>query len=146
MRLVMTSGEDLLDQEIWLREKLNVSVTASTCNHTDLIRARATANRIELMVRKYESTIGFLPAGPTELNCISLLDRKVRHRLLYVNVVYRSQDIFASQPGNVVTLDRIRQEIASKLRIGIGALTLHILSAHIYHRDFSQIRRILDDS
>lgn len=89
------------------------------------------------------ATIGFHVPGGEELSCISLFDCKIRDEALHVNVVYRSQNIFASQPGNVIALSKFQREIAKRLRVHSGLLTLHVLSAHIYHSDFARIGEVL---
>jgi thymidylate synthase len=89
------------------------------------------------------ATIGFHVPGADDLSCISLLDCKLRDGLLNVNAVFRSQNVYGSQPGNAVAISRLRHEIAEDLGVGPGFLTLHILSAHIYAEDLHHASRIL---
>lgn len=184
LRTIMTSGQDVVDDGERLREVLNVTVSATTCDAADFIRLGASPDRIQLMGRKYHSldvvppytlsygslfrqhegvdqiawlvsrlrgkmetksaTIGFHTPGQSELSCISLLDCKVRDQKLYTSAIYRSQNVFASQPGNVVALSLFQEEISEQLGVPAGPLTLHVLSAHVYHRDFFEIEAVLN--
>jgi thymidylate synthase len=184
LKIVMTSGRDVVDDETSLREVLNLSASAWSASSKDFVRAGASRDRITLMTRKYHSlevvppytlsygslfrrhegvdqiawlvsrlrrkmqtksaTIGFHAPGSEELSCVSLFDCKVRDEALHVSVVYRSQNIFASQPGNVIALSMFQDEIADRLHVRSGLLTLHVLSAHVYHSDFAQVEEVLD--
>lgn len=90
------------------------------------------------------ATIGFHVPGEDDLSCISLLDWKLRNGLLNVNAVFRSQNVYGSQPGNAVAIARLRRQIAEDLGVKSGFLTLHILSAHIYAEDLHRASRILE--
>ncbi|MFG2042507.1 thymidylate synthase [Dactylosporangium sp. NPDC048998] len=183
VRQVLTSGQVVHDDGVALRESLNVSVSAWTCDTESLVRAGADAARIALMIDKYESmtplpmypmsygrlfrehagvdqvewlidrlrlrpetksaTIGFHIPGDEVLSCISLVDCKVRHGSLHLNAVFRSQNVFASQPGNAMALHRLQIDISDKLGVPAGPLTLHIISAHIYERDWDAAHRLI---
>jgi thymidylate synthase len=184
LRTVMRHGHDIVDDEQRLREVVNLTVSAATCDSSDFIRYGASPDRIQLMLRKYHSlvavppytvsygslfrrhegvdqiawlvsrlcgkmetksaTIGFHTPGCNELSCISLFDCKVRDHKLHVSAVYRSQNVFASQPGNVVALSRFQEEIARRLGVSVGSMTLHILSAHVYQCDFIEVEAVMN--
>jgi thymidylate synthase len=88
------------------------------------------------------ATIGFHTPGEEMLSCISLVDCKLRDGMLHLTGVFRSQNVFASQPGNACALRRIQDGIADKLGVRAGALTLHVMSAHIYERDWNAALRV----
>ena len=60
-----------------------------------------------------------------------------------MTAVYRSQNVYASQPGNVCALRDLQAEIANSLSAGTGVLTLHVMSAHIYENDWGAAHEIL---
>jgi thymidylate synthase len=182
VRRVMNEGREVNDDGAVLRELLNVSLSASTCAVPDLVAAGADEDRIDLMIRKYESlailpeyqfsygklfrehagvdqvawlirrlrrrpeaksaTIGFHTPGEEALSCISLVDCKLRAGQLHLNAVFRSQNILASQPGNACALRRVQTTVADALGVTPGSMTLHILSAHIYERDWHAAHRV----
>jgi thymidylate synthase len=84
------------------------------------------------------ATITMHRPGEVHLSCLSLLDFKQRDRELAMTAVYRSQNVFASQPGNVLALRRIQREVASQLGLRAGVFDLTALSAHIYERDLDR--------
>jgi thymidylate synthase len=175
LRMVVRDGRDGFDEDRRLRELLNITLSAASCNYDDFVSAGADVDRMALMIRKYgaqsvlpeyrvsygalfrdhmgvdqvswlvrrlrskpetkSATIGFHIPGGTELSCISLFDCKLRDQLLHVNAVFRSQNVFGSQPGNVLALSILQHELARELDVGVGTITLHILSAHIYADD-----------
>lgn len=100
-------------------------------------------DRLKRNPNSKSATIGFHVPGDRELSCISLLDCKIRDDALHATAVYRSQNVYASQPGNVCALYDLQREMANKLRISVGTLTLHIMSAHIYQNDWSAVHEIL---
>lgn len=91
------------------------------------------------------ATIGFHVPGDQALSCISLMDCKIRDSALHLSAVYRSQNVLASQPGNVCALRDIQQEITRAVEVSLGTLTLHILSAHIYQRDWETARHLIGE-
>jgi thymidylate synthase len=115
-----------------------------------LFRKHAGVDQIDWMVRRLRlrpeaksATIGFHAPGDEVLSCISLVDCKLREGRLHLNAVFRSQNVFGSQPGNACALRRIQGSIADDLGVPAGALTLHILSAHIYEGDWDAANRIV---
>ena len=108
-----------------------------------LFRDHSEVNQIVWLVDRLRSnpdsksaTIGFHVPGEQELSCISLLDCKIRNDALHLTSIFRSQNVYASQPGNACALYELQQEIANNLSISVGVLTLHIISAHIYQDDW----------
>ena len=177
-------GVPATDDGVRIREVLNVSLAARTCDRAELVAAGADEQRIDLMERKYgelrpvapyqisygarfrdyagvdrvrlvverlrvkretkQATMVFHAPADHELPCLSLLDFKVRDDAVHASAVYRSQNVFASQPGNGVAIRAIQQEVAHLLAARVGVLTFHILSAHIYADDFHETNLVLD--
>jgi thymidylate synthase len=77
------------------------------------------------------------------LSCLSLVDCKLRDDRLVLNVVYRSQNVFASQPGNLIALSRVHRSIATAIGVQVGETVLHVLSAHIYESDWNAAKDVL---
>jgi thymidylate synthase len=124
-----------------------------TTNYGALFRNHDNVDQIAWLIERLHwkretksATIAFHVPGMEELSCISLYDAKIRDETLHTTVVYRSQNIFASQPGNIVALSRFHREIAESVEARVGPLTFHILSAHIYHRDFPRVEEILSSN
>lgn len=103
--------------------------------HQGIDQISTVIDRLRRKPETKQATIGFHVPGEENLSCVSLLDFKIRHGLLHTNAVYRSQNIFASQPGNAVALRHIQEEVAAALAVDPGPLTLHVLSAHVYEHD-----------
>ncbi|MEV6416782.1 thymidylate synthase [Kribbella sp. NPDC051718] len=114
-----------------------------TVSYGKLFREHAGVDQLQWLVRRLKlrpeaksATIGFHTPGDEVLSCISLVDCKLRDGRLHLTAVFRSQNIFASQPGNACALRRIQTLIADELGVLPGALTLHVMSAHIYEGDW----------
>ena len=103
---------------------------------TDRLRAKENTN---------SATIGFHVPGTGTLSCISLVDAKLRDGRAYLTGVYRSQNVFRSQPGNALALWRLLEHIAGGVEAEPGGLTLHIMSAHILGRDEQLARSTVDN-
>ncbi|WCN81964.1 thymidylate synthase [Micromonospora sp. LH3U1] len=183
MELVLRQGHETHDNEVALKELLNVSLSAESCADEHLLEVGADPARLKLMIDKYASlsvlpmykvsygklfrdhaginqlawltrrlklrpeaksaTIGFHSPGDEMLSCISLVDCKLRSGRLYLTAIFRSQNVFASQPGNAAALRRIQAEVAHALGVPPGPLTLHIMSAHVYEGDWDAARHLV---
>ena len=107
-------------------------------------------NQIEWVIRKLKNkmetksaTIGLHKPGENQLSCLSLLDFKIRNGQLKMGAVYRSQNAYASNPGNMLALRKIQKDVASGLGVPVGAIELVIFSSHIYERDFEIVSNLL---
>ena len=101
---------------------------------------------IERIANKPETksaTITLHRAGEDKLACLSLLDFKLRNGLLDMTVVYRSQNIFWSQPGNMLALHQIHKDVKEALGCQMGKVELVVISAHIYETDYERVENIL---
>lgn len=99
-------------------------------------------NQIDWVINKLKNksttksaTIAFHPPGKDVLSCLSMLDFKLRSSTLLMNAIYRSQNIWSSQPGNILSLRKIQNHIANSLGVKPGILSLFVMSAHIYEKD-----------
>ena len=77
-------------------------------------------NRINQKPETKSATITLHEAGDEMLPCLSLLDFKYRNGVLDMNVVYRSQNIYWSHPGNMLALRQMQKDVANELNYKIG--------------------------
>jgi len=89
------------------------------------------------------ATITLHRPGETELSCLSLLDCKLRNGALDMLALYRSQNVFASQPGNLLALRNLQCHIAKEVGATVGLFALYAASAHVYEKDIEQARQVL---
>lgn len=101
-------------------------------------------NRIRNKPETKSATITLHKPGEDMLACLSMIDFKYRNQLLDMTVVYRSQNIYWSHPGNMLALRCIQQDVASALGYNIGHVELSVISAHIYKKDFAKVKEILN--
>jgi thymidylate synthase len=90
------------------------------------------------------ATITMHRPGEIELSCLSLLDFKLRNDELDMTAVYRSQNVFASQPGNILALRRVQCDVAERLGFPAGNFDLFALSAHVYKQDIDRVKELLE--
>lgn len=72
-----------------------------------------------------------------------MIDFKYRDSKPDMTVVYRSQNIFWSHPGNMIALRRIQNDVATALGYTMGTIELVVISAHIYEDDYDKVYNIL---
>lgn len=186
MKRVMELGEDILDEEVQLRELRNLYISIENISEEDSILTNyADHDRIQLMKEKYatcglvgdykidygsyiynnngidqiqwiinrlrakeetkSATITLHKPGENMLACLSMLDFKYRNSLLDMTAIYRSQNIYWSQPGNILALRQIQKDVAYALGWKIGRMNLVVISAHIYKNDFAIVNSILNE-
>lgn len=102
--------------------------------------------RIRKKPETKSATITLHKPGEEMLACLSMLDFKYREGVLDMTVIYRSQNIFWSHPGNMLALHQIHQDVADALGYVLGKVELVVISAHIYERDFKKVTSILADT
>jgi len=100
-------------------------------------------NRLKYKPETKSATICLHLPGEQNLSCLSALDFKLRENLLHMNAVYRSQNIFASQPGNLIALNEIQKYVANNISCKVGYLNLIVLSAHIYGSDVNKAKKTI---
>jgi thymidylate synthase len=104
---------------------------------------------IDRLRRKRESksaTIGLQIPGEAIMSCLSTLDFKIRNEELQVVAMYRSQNVFASQPGNMLAIHEIQAKVADALSCFVGSVILLAASAHIYERDLVAVKAVLEEA
>ena len=108
-------------------------------------------NQIEWIIDRIKNkpptksaTITLHKPGEEKLACLSMIDFKYRKNKLDMTVVYRSQNIFWSHPGNMLALRKIQHDVATALGYSMGTIELAVISAHIYEYDYDKVNNILD--
>ena len=100
-------------------------------------------NRILNKPETKSATITLHKPGEDMLACLSLIDFKLRNNQLHMTVVYRSQNIFSSQPGNIVALQHIQEDLAKDINKELGKIELVVMSAHVYEENYEEALSIL---
>lgn len=80
--------------------------------------------------------------GDDYIPCLIALDFKLRDERLDMSAIYRSQNVFASQPGNLIALRRLQRSVAAELETVAGRIALHAMSAHIYEVDWTSAAQV----
>jgi thymidylate synthase len=73
-----------------------------------------------------------------EVPCMILVDFKIRDNKLYTTALWRSHDIYGAWFPNAVGLTYLAQYVAGEVGLGLGSVTIHSISAHIYEVNFSE--------
>lgn len=102
-------------------------------------------NRIKKKPETKAATFSLHVPGEDLLPCLSLMDFKLRNDRLDMTVVYRSQNVYWSQPGNILALRKMQEDVVKAIGCTIGKVELIAVSAHIYEHDFQTVRDILND-
>lgn len=114
--------------------------------HVDQIKA--VIERLRRNPEAKSATISLLMPGADSKHvpCITTLDFKQRGGKLHLIAFVRSQDIARKLHADILVLGEIQKEVASSLDVAPGSLTLHVASAHIYHKDLPFVERILKEA
>jgi len=75
--------------------------------------------------------------------CLSAVDFKIRNNELLMTAMYRSQNIFTKQPGNILALRDLQETVANRVGVAVGGIKLFAASAHIYEPDWKNAEAIL---
>ena len=75
--------------------------------------------------------------------CLTAVDFKIREGELLMTAMYRSQNVFTKQPGNVLALRDLQETIADRVEVPAGSINLFAASAHIYEPDWETAEEIL---
>lgn len=75
--------------------------------------------------------------------CLTAVDFKIREGELLMTAMYRSQNIFTKQPGNVLALRDLQETLADRIEVPAGSINLFTASAHIYEPDWKTTEEIL---
>jgi thymidylate synthase len=120
-----------------------ISYGALLYDHHGVDQTQWVIRRLTAKRETKSATITFHTPGNSELSCLSLLDFKIRDEALHMMAVYRSQNVYASQPGNVLALRRVQQQIAGEVGAEVGELALFAASAHVYEHDIEAAAEIV---
>lgn len=75
--------------------------------------------------------------------CLTAVDFKIREDELLMTAMYRSQNVFTKQPGNILALRDLQGTIADRVEVPAGRINLFAASAHIYEPDWATAETIL---
>lgn len=70
-----------------------------------------------------------------EVPCLIMVDFKIRDGVLYMSVVYRSQDAYGAFFSNLCGLANLAAFVAHGTDCVVGDIVLHAVSSHIYDLD-----------
>ncbi|AXV39580.1 thymidylate synthase [Methanobacterium sp. BAmetb5] len=77
-----------------------------------------------------------------EVPCMILVDFKIRDGKLHTTGLWRSHDIYGAWFPNAVGLTHLAKYVAEEVGVGVGSLTIHSISAHIYQVNFEEALRV----
>jgi len=75
--------------------------------------------------------------------CLTAVDFKIRENELLMTAMYRSQNVFTKQLGNILALRDLQETIADRVEVPAGRINLFAVSAHIYEPDWATAEEIL---
>jgi thymidylate synthase len=75
--------------------------------------------------------------------CLTAVDFKIRKDKLLMTALYRSQNIFTKQPGNILALRDLQETVANRIEVPAGNINLFAASAHIYEPDWRSAEEVL---
>lgn len=87
-------------------------------------------------------TAMYPPEDSTHVPCICSLDFKVRDGLI-LTAFFRSQDVGRKFAPDVLALQEVFEDVATHLGVARNRMVVHVVSAHIYERDFERVREML---
>lgn len=76
--------------------------------------------------------------------CLDLVQALVQGDTLYLTAYFRSNDMYRAWPINAYGLLKIQKDIAYKLNLKVGKITIISSSAHIYERDFVEAQKTIE--
>jgi thymidylate synthase len=76
-----------------------------------------------------------------EIPCMILVDFKIRKNKLYTTALWRSQDIYGAWIPNFFGLSGLADHVAGAVKVTLGPITIHSISAHIYETNFKDASR-----
>jgi len=76
--------------------------------------------------------------------CLDLVQALIHQGRLHLTVYFRSNDMFAAWPRNVIAIRKLQKNIAAGLDVPMGTLTTISNSAHIYEKEWKKAQGILE--
>ncbi|MEM3564324.1 MAG: thymidylate synthase, partial [Candidatus Jordarchaeaceae archaeon] len=97
--------------------------------------------KLEKKPETKSATITMLMPGEDKayIPCVSLLDFKVRNNTLHMTATCRSLDLGKKALFNFLALKRVADEIKDELDVPNLTLNIHIISAHVYEKDWPSL-------
>jgi len=112
-------------------------------NNNGVNQIQWVTDRLKRKPETKSATISLHRPGEDMLTCLSMLDFKLRNGKLHMGVVYRSQNAYSSQPGNILALRHIQEDVAKGIGVPVGKISLMVFSLHVYKKDFEAANNIL---
>lgn len=113
-------------------------------------------NQLDLMVKALKKDINSLKsyAFTWEIEdheggsrpCLTQLQALVQNKKLFLTVYFRSHDMFSAYPRNLLALRKVQKELADPLKLNLGPLVCISGSAHLYKKNWEQIKNILEEN
>lgn len=75
--------------------------------------------------------------------CLTAVSFLIRDSKLQLFVIYRSQNLYTKQPGNILALRALQNEVAERLALSAGDINLFVCTAHIYESDWEGAKEII---
>jgi thymidylate synthase len=72
-----------------------------------------------------------------------MMDFKIRKNRLYITAIWRGNDVYASWLNNFFALKGLSEYISKSLNIVIGPITIHLVSAYIYKRNYKDVNHLI---
>lgn len=77
-----------------------------------------------------------------EIPCMILVDFKIRKSKVHTTALWRSHDIYGAWIPNFFGLKSLSMFVAEKIKVPLGPITVHSISAHIYDVNFDDASKI----
>ncbi len=76
--------------------------------------------------------------------CLTVVQCFIQKNRLFMNVYFRSNDMYRGWPQNCFAFRKMQKEIAEDVGLGMGSLTFNSASAHIYEENFEDVKKLLE--
>ena len=93
------------------------------------------------------ATIGILmPEQDTKgkVPCMCLLDFKIRSGKLNMTAIFRSHDYGRKALPNLIALGELMKKVSDEIKVPVGELICHSISAHIYENEYNLLKERLE--
>ena len=103
----------------------------------DRLRARPASRSATITTFQPLTDMSYIP-------CVSMLDFWMPAGALEVVVYAHSLDFGKKAYGNLVELTRLQEHVATELGVGVGRLTVHAKSAHVYEPEWELMAELAE--
>lgn len=108
-------------------------------NQLEYVKAKLAADQES---KSATVTAMYPPGDSTHVPCICSLDFKVRDGLI-LTAFFRSQDVGRKFASDVLALQEVFDDVAAHLGVARNRMVVHVVSAHIYERDYDHVEQML---